>query len=85
MHEPIVRTIVAVLWLAWLLYWWASARDVKATRWREPLTSQLLHRVPLVLAVILQSRSVVMDGTSARLVRRTSRVEPVSSAPRARS
>jgi protein-S-isoprenylcysteine O-methyltransferase Ste14 len=53
MHEPIVRTIVAVLWLAWLLYWWASARDVKATRWREPLTSQLLHRVPLVLAVIL--------------------------------
>lgn len=53
MPEPIVGALLAALWLAWLLYWWASARDVKPTRWREPLGSQLLHRVPLTLAALL--------------------------------
>lgn len=48
-----LRIIVPTLWLAWLLYWWASARGVKAERWQEPLKSQLLHRVPLVLGAIL--------------------------------
>jgi len=48
-----LRLILPMLWLAWILYWWVSARDVKATRWREPLESQLLHRTPLLLAVLL--------------------------------
>jgi protein-S-isoprenylcysteine O-methyltransferase Ste14 len=53
MQDPIVGSIIAVLWVVWLLYWWISARDVKPTRWSEPLKSQLPHRVPLLLAAIL--------------------------------
>ena len=48
-----MRTIIPALWLAWLLYWWISARNVKANRWQEPLKSQLTHRVPLILAALL--------------------------------
>jgi protein-S-isoprenylcysteine O-methyltransferase Ste14 len=48
-----LRLIIPALWLAWLLYWAVSARNVKPTRWREPLRSQALHRVPLLLGVFL--------------------------------
>jgi protein-S-isoprenylcysteine O-methyltransferase Ste14 len=51
--EAILRAIAPTLWLAWLTYWWASARHVKVTRRREPLGSQLLHRVPVLLAAFL--------------------------------
>jgi protein-S-isoprenylcysteine O-methyltransferase Ste14 len=51
--EIVLQLVVPTLWLAWLLYWGISARNVKETRWREPLASQLLHRVPLILAAIL--------------------------------
>jgi protein-S-isoprenylcysteine O-methyltransferase Ste14 len=44
---------VAFFWLAWLLYWWVSSRNVKPTQWREPLKSQLAHRVPLIIAALL--------------------------------
>ncbi|HEY7479981.1 MAG TPA: isoprenylcysteine carboxylmethyltransferase family protein [Gemmatimonadales bacterium] len=53
MLDPIFGIAIATLWLSWLIYWWVSARSVKANRWREPLGSQLLHRVPLMLAAIL--------------------------------
>jgi protein-S-isoprenylcysteine O-methyltransferase Ste14 len=41
------------LWLSWAGYWWAASRNVKSTARREPLRSQLLHIVPLALAVAL--------------------------------
>jgi protein-S-isoprenylcysteine O-methyltransferase Ste14 len=53
MSETVSHIVVPTLWLAWLLYWAISARNVKETRWREPLGSQLLHRVPIILAAIL--------------------------------
>jgi protein-S-isoprenylcysteine O-methyltransferase Ste14 len=53
MRDPVIGIALGTLWLGWLLYWWVSARSVKLTRWREPLASQLLHRVPLMLAAIL--------------------------------
>jgi protein-S-isoprenylcysteine O-methyltransferase Ste14 len=53
MLETVLLIAFPTLWLAWLVYWAISARNVKATQWREPLASQLLHRVPLVLAAIL--------------------------------
>ena len=53
MLDTIIGIIIPALWLAWLLYWWLSARNVKPTRWREPLKSQLLHRVPVILAFLL--------------------------------
>ncbi|MFL5515882.1 MAG: methyltransferase family protein [Gemmatimonadales bacterium] len=51
--EIALRIAFPTLWIAWLIYWWLSARNVKANRWREPLVSQLPHRVPLILAAIL--------------------------------
>lgn len=53
MLETIIQIIIPALWLAWLFYWWLSARNVKATKWGEPLGSRLRHRVPMILAAIL--------------------------------
>jgi len=44
---------VPALWLAWCVYWLASARDVKRTARRESLGSRVGHIVPLVIAVLL--------------------------------
>jgi protein-S-isoprenylcysteine O-methyltransferase Ste14 len=62
MSEPFVRIVLSVLWLAWLAYWWASARNVKANRWQEPLASQLVHRVPLLLGVVLLAAARWVPG-----------------------
>jgi len=43
----------AVLWLAWLAYWIVAARNVKATRRREPYASRLGHAALTVLAAAL--------------------------------
>src|SRR6185295_8934980 len=54
MSYPIlIQVLFPTLWIAWLIYWWVSARNVKETRWQEPLGSQLLHRVPLLLGALL--------------------------------
>jgi protein-S-isoprenylcysteine O-methyltransferase Ste14 len=39
-----------VFWLAWLVYWFTAARDVKPTRRRESLTSRLVTVVLTILA-----------------------------------
>ncbi|MGH7499748.1 MAG: methyltransferase family protein [Gemmatimonadales bacterium] len=51
----IIALIVPVLWITWLIYWAVSARDVKATRWRESRTSQVLYRVPVILVALLMA------------------------------
>jgi protein-S-isoprenylcysteine O-methyltransferase Ste14 len=38
-----------------LLIWVLAARHVKATRWREPPMSRMVHRIPLALAIFLLS------------------------------
>jgi len=43
----------AVLWLAWLGYWLVAARNVKATRRRESITTLLLNRVFMVIGALL--------------------------------
>jgi protein-S-isoprenylcysteine O-methyltransferase Ste14 len=53
MPGPVLRYIVPSFWVAWLIYWWVSARNVKPTQWQEPLLAQALHRVPLIVAAIL--------------------------------
>ena len=42
-----------LLWIAWALYWWISARDVKASTRREPPLSRLLHIGPMVLGAAM--------------------------------
>lgn len=51
--EAIAGVIMTILWLVWLAYWWYNARGVKRARWREPATSQLRHRVPIMFAALL--------------------------------
>jgi protein-S-isoprenylcysteine O-methyltransferase Ste14 len=58
MIDLIVAIALPVLWLTWLAYWWYSARDVKPTRWREPLVTQLRHRLPIVLGALLLAAPV---------------------------
>jgi protein-S-isoprenylcysteine O-methyltransferase Ste14 len=41
------------MWIAWVAYWLVAARDVKRTRWRQPLGSESLHGIPLLLCTIL--------------------------------
>jgi protein-S-isoprenylcysteine O-methyltransferase Ste14 len=43
------RGLIAALWLIWLLYWIAAARDAKHTRRRESLASRATHLVPFAL------------------------------------
>ena len=43
----------AVVWLAWLLYWFLAARNVKATRRREPFASFILNRGLLAVGGLL--------------------------------
>ena len=55
--------IVEALWIAWLIYWFVASRDVKEARWHESLPSQLLHRVPLVVAMILLAAPPWLAGS----------------------
>lgn len=64
------RYLLSALWIAWLVYWWISARDVKCTMRSEPLRSRLLHIVPLSIAAIL------LIGVSARASWFTRRLIP---------
>jgi protein-S-isoprenylcysteine O-methyltransferase Ste14 len=43
----------AVLWLAWLGYWFIAALNVKRTQRRERFASLILNRVPLVIGALL--------------------------------
>ena len=44
---------IAALWIAWGLYWWASARGLKAVRRRESPASRAAHLLPLAVAALL--------------------------------
>ncbi len=59
----------AILWLAWLAYWFVAARNVKATRRREPLTTLLLNRVFMGLgALLLAFRRLPLDWLDGRFL-----------------
>jgi protein-S-isoprenylcysteine O-methyltransferase Ste14 len=52
MDERFVGLAIAAIWLAWLVYWWRSARDVKPTSRQEPARDRLIYRVPLILGML---------------------------------
>ena len=47
------RYLFPVMWLGWVGYWLAAARNVKPMARREPFASRLLHVVPLTVAAAL--------------------------------
>jgi protein-S-isoprenylcysteine O-methyltransferase Ste14 len=54
MHRVLLyRQLIAVLWLAWALYWLASALNNKATVRRESLVTRLMYVLPLFLGGVL--------------------------------
>jgi protein-S-isoprenylcysteine O-methyltransferase Ste14 len=53
MAHGFFSTAFLALWGGWLLYWIASARNVKTTQWRESIRSHLLHTLPLSLSFAL--------------------------------
>ena len=58
----IYENLVPLLWLAWGLYWFAAARDVKATRRHESPLSRAAHLVPLAVAVLLVAPDTLPGG-----------------------
>ena len=44
-------SVVTGRWVAWMLYWWASSRNVKATRRQESTASRAAHLIPLGFAL----------------------------------
>ncbi|HEY3934640.1 MAG TPA: isoprenylcysteine carboxylmethyltransferase family protein [Gemmatimonadales bacterium] len=62
-------TAVALLWIAWLVYWYATARDLKRVQWQESLLSGLGHRIPLIAAaIILWAPHLLPPSASRRFV-----------------
>jgi protein-S-isoprenylcysteine O-methyltransferase Ste14 len=58
---------IAALWILWLGYWIAVARDVKRTHWREPSRTRVLHATPLVLcAALLMAPRWLLPPLTAR-------------------
>jgi protein-S-isoprenylcysteine O-methyltransferase Ste14 len=53
MSEHEALAVTAGLWVAWFFVWLLAAQSVKPTLWREPLGSQLWHRLPLLVAALL--------------------------------
>lgn len=53
MLGTVSRAAIPILWIAWLIYWMVAARDVKTTRWKEPVSERWLHGVPFILAAAL--------------------------------
>jgi protein-S-isoprenylcysteine O-methyltransferase Ste14 len=48
-----------ILWIGYLVYWWAMAMDVKATRRSEPMESRLTRMLSIVCALMLLWRPSV--------------------------
>jgi protein-S-isoprenylcysteine O-methyltransferase Ste14 len=59
--------VIYVLWIVWLLYWIACARNVKATKWHESITSRAVHESLFVVCAILLA---LPDQLPAFIVRR---------------
>jgi protein-S-isoprenylcysteine O-methyltransferase Ste14 len=51
--DTIYAYLIPIIWLVWLGYWFAAARDVKATARHESFASRMAHIVPLIIAVAL--------------------------------
>lgn len=51
--ELVYRYLIPCMWLAWVVYWFAAARDVKATARHESFASRMAHIGPLIVAVLL--------------------------------
>jgi len=69
MSEALQRWSIPALWVLWALYWFVTARDVKATQRSESAASRWSHMGPLLLAAFLfWSRQLPWPWLYARFV-----------------
>ena len=47
------RAFIGILWLAWIAYWIAAARQTAANRRTESLLTGASYRIPLLIGIIL--------------------------------
>jgi len=45
-------SIIPLCWFTFLLYWWITARQVKATAEKQSLESALEHRIPVLVSIL---------------------------------
>lgn len=53
---------IPLLWIAWVIYWYAARKNDKAVERRESLASRAVHIAPLSLAVALFALPYQGDG-----------------------
>jgi len=53
---------IAGLWVAWIVYWWASSRNVKTTVRHESVPSRLAHVIPLAIGAWMIGASRMPGG-----------------------
>lgn len=64
----VCAALIPAFWLAWALYWWIGARDVKQTRREESVLSRWAHLGPLLVAgALLAVRHTGLAFLDARL------------------
>ena len=51
--DPFYKPLIVCLWIAWGLYWFVAARDVKTTVRHETVASRMAHIGPLLIAGLL--------------------------------
>jgi len=53
---------IAGLWVAWIVYWWVSSRNVKTTVRHESVPSRLAHVIPLAIGAWMIGASRMPGG-----------------------
>jgi len=51
--RSLLSLLIPALWIAWMFYWWAAARNVKAIQRKESALSRAAHIVPFTIAAWL--------------------------------
>ena len=51
--RSLLSLLIPALWIAWMLYWWAAARNAKAIQRKESALSRAAHIVPFAIAAWL--------------------------------
>ncbi|HEY3786544.1 MAG TPA: hypothetical protein VGL55_14810 [Steroidobacteraceae bacterium] len=58
-HADPLASLIGLIWLAWLIYWWFLAGRGKAIEREESVASRLSHVVPLLIGVVLIATDAV--------------------------
>ena len=49
----LLTNLIPLLWLAWLMYWWFGAGQLKAVERHESSVQRASHAIPMVVAALL--------------------------------